>query len=56
MSMWTEIKKVIEASDKDADKFYSGQNKAAGTRLRAAMLKIKELAHEGRKEISEMKG
>lgn len=56
MNKWEEIKKVIEGADKDAEKFYSGSNKAAGTRLRAALLAIKDLAHEGRKEVTELKG
>ncbi len=56
MNKFEEIKKVIEEAEKDAAKFYSGNSKAAGTRVRAALLKIKELAHEGRKEITELKG
>jgi hypothetical protein len=56
MNKWDQIKKVIEDTEQDAAKFYNGKSKAAGTRVRAALLVIKDLAHEGRKEISEMKG
>lgn len=52
---FAQIESVIAAAKKDAAKFYNTGNKAAGTRLRAALLQIKNLAHEGRKEVSEIK-
>jgi nanoRNase/pAp phosphatase (c-di-AMP/oligoRNAs hydrolase) len=55
MNKFEEIKKVMQEAEADAAKFYGGKSKAAGARVRAALLKVKELAHEGRKEISEMK-
>ena len=55
MSKFDEIKAVIAATEADADKFYNKSNKAAGTRVRSAMLQIKNLAHDGRKEISDTK-
>lgn len=55
MNKFEEIKNAVALAEEDAEKFYKKGNKAAGTRVRAALLKIKELAHEGRKEISEAK-
>jgi len=49
------IKEILNSIESDADKFYNKGNKAAGTRLRKAMLEIKELAHEVRKEVTDMK-
>jgi hypothetical protein len=54
MNKFEAIKKVMQDAEADAAKCYSGKSKAAGVRVRAALMKIKELAHEGRKEISEM--
>jgi hypothetical protein len=53
MEKYTQIKGILEQADADAEKFYSQGNKAAGTRLRKAMLELKNLAQEVRKEILE---
>lgn len=55
MEKLNEINQLLEESNIDAVKFYNNGNKAAGTRLRATMLKIKNLAHEVRKEVSTIK-
>ena len=48
------IAEIVEAAKADVAKFEGG-NKTAGTRIRKAMLQIKNLAHEIRKDISAMK-
>lgn len=55
MKKFNEIKELISSIEGDADKFYNKQNKAAGTRLRKGMLQIKDLAHEIRKEVTDLK-
>jgi len=55
MKKFNSIKEILNSIESDADKFYNKGNKAAGTRLRKAMLEIKELAHEVRKEVTDMK-
>lgn len=53
MENYTKIKEILEQADTDAEKFYNQGNKAAGTRLRKAMLELKNIAQEVRKEILE---
>ncbi|MBC7845584.1 MAG: histone H1 [Flavobacterium sp.] len=51
------LKKLAELNDTaqtEGAKFAAG-NKAAGTRLRKALQEIKNLAHEMRKEVSDVK-
>lgn len=51
------LQKLAELNDtaqKEGAKFEAG-NKSAGARLRKALLEIKNLAHEMRKEVSEKK-
>ena len=55
MKKFNEIKELISSIEGDADKFYNKQNKAAGTRLRKGMLQVKELAHDIRKEVTDLK-
>ena len=55
MKKFDEIKKVIAEMEQDVAKLDRGV-KAAGPRVRAGLMKIKELAHEGRKEVSETIG
>ena len=55
MKKFNSIKDILSSAEGDADKFYNKGNKAAGTRLRKAMLEIKDLAHEVRKEVTDMK-
>ena len=51
MDKFDRIIEVVEATKEDVAKFESG-NKTAGTRVRKAMLALKNLAHEIRKDIS----
>ncbi|MGK7393706.1 MAG: histone H1 [Candidatus Cyclobacteriaceae bacterium M3_2C_046] len=55
MKKFNDIKELINSAEGDADKFYTKGNKAAGTRLRKTMLEIKDLAHEIRKEVTDIK-
>ena len=55
MEKYKQIKDILEQADADAEKFYSQGNKAAGTRLRKAMLELKNIAQDVRKEVLEMK-
>lgn len=55
MENYTKIKEILEQADTDAEKFYNQGNKAAGTRLRKAMLELKNIAQDVRKEILEMR-
>ena len=55
MQKFNQIKELVNQAQSEAEKFYDKGNKAAGTRLRKAMLEIKNLAHEVRKEVVDMK-
>lgn len=55
MKKFNEIKEILNSVEGDADKFFNKGNKAAGTRLRKAMLQVKDLAHELRKEVTDIK-
>jgi len=55
MTKFDEIKELVEAIQQDADKFYQGGNKAAGTRVRKAMSKLGVLTKETRAEIQSIK-
>lgn len=55
MKNYRELQNLVESIETDAKKFYESGNKAAGTRLRKAMLDIKERAQDIRNEVSELK-
>lgn len=48
-----ELKALLDEAEKDGEKFYNKNVKAAGTRVRKKMLDIKNKAHEIRKEIAD---
>jgi len=50
-----QITDVVEETEEDLMKFYEKGNKAAGTRARKSLMKLKKLAHEVRQEIQEIK-
>jgi hypothetical protein len=50
-----ELKELLLAAETDGQAFYEKGNKAAGTRLRNAMQKIKVTAQEIRAEVTELK-
>lgn len=53
MNGFEKLVKAIEGCSLDASKFYEKGNKAAGRRVRAAMMDVKRLAVEIRKEIAQ---
>lgn len=55
MQLFNEIKELVDSAEEDADKFFSDDNKAAGTRLRKAMMEVKKKAHELRQEVQARK-
>ncbi|MFN3589774.1 MAG: histone H1 [Spirosomataceae bacterium] len=55
MEKLVELKNLVLSAEKDAEKFYSSGNKAAGTRVRKAMLEINALTKQIRAEVQEMK-
>ena len=55
MAKYAQLKKIIDETSTDADKFFQQGNKAAGTRLRNALQQIKKLTQEIRVEVIELK-
>jgi len=52
---YDELTGILEDAQEDLMKFYEKGNKAAGTRARKSMMELKDLAHEIRQEIQEIK-
>jgi len=46
---------IVDVAEEDLLKFYEKGNKAAGTRARKSLMKLKKLAHEMRQEIQDIK-
>ena len=55
MSRFEELKALVAAAEADFTKFYNEGNKAAGTRVRAAMQELKNLAQTIRTEVQSIK-
>ncbi|POY37442.1 histone H1 [Solitalea longa] len=55
MEKFKHLKELIAAAEEDATKFYDKANGAAGTRLRKAMMDIKNAAQEIRNSVTELK-
>lgn len=55
MKKFEELKALIASIEVDAEKFYSKQNSAAGTRVRKGMQDLKNLAQAIRAEVQELK-
>ncbi|HEY2582286.1 MAG TPA: histone H1 [Mucilaginibacter sp.] len=55
MEKFNELKNLIASIEADAEAFYSKGNKAAGTRVRNGMQKLKVAASEIRAQITELK-
>ena len=55
MKLFNKLKDLVHSIEADADKFYNGGNKAAGTRVRTGMQELKNLAQEIRKEVQDIK-
>jgi len=55
MKKFQELKEIVTTIEHDAVRFYEKGNKAAGTRLRNGLQRIKVMAIEIRKEVTELK-
>ena len=55
MSRFEELKALIAAAEADFQKFYGEGNKAAGTRVHAAMQELKNFAQTVRNEVQTIK-
>jgi hypothetical protein len=54
-SRFEQLKALVAAAEADFQKFYGEGNKAAGTRIRAAMQELKNFAQTVRTEVQSMK-
>ena len=52
---YTELQRLVAGMAADFDKFYNHNNKAAGTRVRAAMQELKAFAQTVRNEVTTIK-
>jgi len=52
---YSQLTETLEGAEEDLMKFYEKGNKAAGTRARKSLMKLKKLSHEIRQEIQEIK-
>jgi len=55
MNRFTEIKNLVIELESDFEKFYDKNNAAAGTRVRKGMQDVKNMAHEIRVQVQELK-
>jgi hypothetical protein len=55
MATYAQLKKIVDETSTDADKFFQQGNKAAGTRLRNSLQQVKKIAQEIRVEVGELK-
>jgi hypothetical protein len=55
MEKFNQLKELIASVEADAEQFYGKGNKAAGTRVRNGMQKLKGLASEIRSQVTELK-
>jgi hypothetical protein len=55
MDLFNQLEEIVNSAKKDAQAFYEKGNKAAGTRLRKAMMEAKDKAQEIRKNVLEVK-
>ncbi|HKL87870.1 MAG TPA: hypothetical protein VJ884_02620 [Salinibacter sp.] len=52
---YSQLTDIVDGAEEDLLKFYEKGNKAAGTRARKSLMKLKKLAHEMRQEIQDIK-
>ena len=55
MDKFNAMKELVSSLEADADKFYNGGNKAAGTRVRKGMQELKNLSQAIRVEVQDIK-
>ncbi|MCC7430770.1 histone H1 [bacterium] len=55
MSKYGNLKSFVESLEGDFSKFYEKSNKAAGTRVRKAMLELQKMAKDIRTDVQNTK-
>lgn len=55
MDRFNQLKSLVESFEKDFEKFYVKENKAAGVRVRKHMQELRSLAQEIRAEVQSKK-
>jgi hypothetical protein len=55
MELFNQLEELVNSAKKDAQAFYEKGNKAAGTRLRKAMMEAKNKAQDIRKNVLDVK-
>lgn len=55
MELFNQLEELVNSAKKDAQAFYEKGNKAAGTRLRKAMMEAKTKAQDIRKDVLDVK-
>ena len=55
MEKFNELQAILDEAKADFEKFYDKGNKAAGTRVRKAMMDVKNKAQEIRNNVTEVK-
>lgn len=55
MDRFNQLKSLVESFEKDFEKFYQKENKAAGVRVRKHMQELRALAQEIRAEVQTKK-
>ncbi len=55
MNRYEELEALLASLKEDFQKFYEGDNNAAGTRVRKGMLELRNKAQDIRKEVQEIK-
>ncbi len=55
MNRFSELKAIVDGVEADFTKFHDGGVNAAGTRVRKAMLQLRNLANEIRRQVQEEK-
>jgi hypothetical protein len=55
MDRFNQLKSLVESFEKDFEKFYVKENKAAGVRVRKHMQELRALAQEIRSEVQSKK-
>lgn len=54
-SRFSALQQLVASMEQDFEKFYTGGNKAAGTRIRGFMQELKSFAQSVRTEVQDMK-
>jgi hypothetical protein len=55
MERFNQLKELVNSFEKDFEKFYDKENKAAGVRVRKHMQTLRQLAQDIRQEVQNIK-